>query len=204
MATRRKGETEPAFHQRVSAYMRSYNQRRNEESKAQGFKSYGQRRYRTQTKPKLEQAQLNRFKTWRRATRGTIPPQYVAVWFRRGLLKHGPGNPGDVRARANFLAYVELRRNGVVRPSRRQIEAKSALGSKVLGKIAQGRPDLKGARETRGLPEGDHGGYSEDFGEGEEDEYISEEEFAGLDERFEHNEPFFDWDEWREDYESAV
>ena len=207
MATRRKGESESDFHQRVSAYMRSYNQRRNDEAKKQGFKSYGQRRYRTQTKPKLAQTELNRFKTWRRATRGTIPPQYVGDWFRRGLLKHGPSTPNDKRARANFLAYAEWRREGVVRPSRSQIERKAGLGSKILGRIAQGNPDLKAGRETRGLPVGDHGGFSDGYegydDEGESEEYVSPEEFESYPEHFDYDEPYFDWDDWREDYEAA-
>jgi hypothetical protein len=203
MATRRKGESEAEFHQRVSAYMRSYNQRRNDKAKAQGYKSYGQKRYRTQTKPKLALSELNRFKTWRRATRGTIPPQYVAGWYRRGLLKRGKATPNDVRARANFLAYAELRREGVARPSRRQIEAKAGLGSKILGRIAQGRPDLKYAVESSG----DHGGFSGDiYGDSDEsDDEIetSENAFYEPYEDYDYDEPFFDWDEWREDYEGA-
>lgn len=206
MATRRKGESEPDFHQRVSAYMRSYNQRRNDESKKQGFKSYGQRRYQTQTKPKLERSQLNRYKSWRRATRGTIPPLYVGGWFRKGLLKHGPGTPADIRARANFLAYVDLRREGVTRPSRSQIEQRAGRGSKILGRTAQGKPDLKRTRDTPG----DHGGFTSDrYGDTDEDtdedfdEYISPEDFSSLDEHYDRDEPFFDWDDWREDYEAA-
>ncbi len=186
MATRRKNESEQDFHQRVSAYMRSYNTKRNEKAKAEGFKSYGQRRYRTQTKPKLQSAQLNRYKTWRRATRGTIPPQYVADWFRRGLLKHGHASPSQVQARANFLAYATLRREGIARPSKSRILDRASLGSHRLGPMATGDPDLKheASEEPQGITIGDQF-YSMELRE------------------FDTDEPFFDWAEWREDYKAA-
>lgn len=113
--------------------------RRNDKARAEGFRSYSQKRYQTQTKPRLF-ADLEKYPSWVRAVRGRKPTKQVADWFRQGFLKVGPSSDADKLARGSFLSWVVGTRPGRG-DTRARIKARAkAMGNKTLGQIAQ--PDF--------------------------------------------------------------
>lgn len=113
--------------------------RRDELARERGYRSYGQMRYQTQTKPS-QFADLQKYDSWRRATRDRKPTKQVADWYRQGFLKPGESTDADKLARGSFLSWVVGTRRGRGEVKARIKARAKAMGNKTLGQIAQ--PDF--------------------------------------------------------------
>lgn len=121
MPTPRKGETREQFLSRRRTYDRDYERAKrpkNERGKrlytreqldranARRKAKRAEKRKLPQSPPRYDYSDLETIPSWVKSVRGRMVTPQIAEWFRRGFLKTGPANEGDIIARRSFLAWM--------------------------------------------------------------------------------------------------
>jgi hypothetical protein len=152
MPTQRTGETRTEFLSRRRKYDREYEHAKRPRTPAGKRIRSREQMDRDNTRRREKRAQeklqriggapsnpyedLIRHPSWVKSIRGKTPTPEVARWFRRGFLKIGPANEGDIFARRAFLAWMLAYKSKVPRTTTADI--KRRVGNQSRQTIEQG------------------------------------------------------------------